>query len=191
MALFASVQNNATMVVTGLDPEIDGERWRVWLEDVAELIEQDIAKAFDAEKAAGKALKEVSEDHEQRKARDGLDLRLGHMYGELQDELDIGGFFKVGIVRAGRVLIRFDENALYARVAHAEWYARDKVHGGRILKVLPKHAGMATDYLRKRHAEWAAGTAIRRRRATPERQVRDVGAGLVRRAVGALFRLRA
>lgn len=125
---------------------------RQWGEDVAEIVDARIAKDFENERGAGKALAGVTVEHEQRKARDGLMLEKGHMYGDLQDALDSGGFWRV-IVRRGRIDITWREGDLQNAVPHAGYYAEQKVRGGKLLIVLKKDAATAQRYINARLQE--------------------------------------
>lgn len=150
----AHVMNKSRLVVK-VPPGIPDHLLKQWGEDLAEIVEDRIARDFERERAAGKALKGVSSDHVQAKARDGLDLRKGHMYGDLQDALDNGGFAKVQAKR-GRIDITWNENDLISRVPHAEYYAEAKVPGQRILIVLAKDATQARQYVNARVRDHAA-----------------------------------
>lgn len=160
----AHAVNEETLVVSGIDREIPVATLKVWGEDIAEITEATIAEDFADEMAAGKPLAPVSDAHEQRKARDGLDPRHGHMTGELQDQLDAGGFARV-TASPGRITVKFDEGILHSRYDVSEWYAESKVHGGRILTVLPKHAKAAQSYVSDRVADYKRGQARKRRSA--------------------------
>lgn len=189
MPIRVTVANEETLVATGLPSEIPAERWRVWLDDIAETIEARIAKDFEKERGAGKPLGQVSDEHEQRKAIEGADLRRGHMFGDLQDALDEGGFARVSRVVRERAGIKFDENRLISRVAHAEWYAESKVKGGRLLVVLPGDAKKAEAFLNARAREFARGAETRTRRAgrtTSRREARRLGARAARALLRAL-----
>lgn len=148
-----AIQNRESLIVTGLPAEMPRGLLRDLAEDIAGHIEERIAEDFERERGAGKALGSVSDAHEQRKARDGLDLRRGHMYGDLQDALNVGGNTRITLAR-GTIRIVFDEDSLRATVEHAEYYAESKVQGGRLLVPLPKDAAWAEHYLRGRIAEW-------------------------------------
>lgn len=177
-------------MVTGLDNSIPTERWRVWGEDIAALVEERIATEFDRERGAGKALGGISEEHEQFKAREGYELERGHMTGDLQAELDAGGFASVVLI-GERMDIRFDQERLYARVPHARYYAEEKVQGGKILVFLQKDTRSAVEYLNARVAEWQRGQATRE--GTGRRQAGNATSAILsrvtRRALGALFRV--
>lgn len=190
MPIRATVSNKATMTVTGLSDDVPANRWTLWLGDVGDIIGERIAKDFDNERGAGKSLVGVTDEHEQRKARDGLDLRLGHMYGDLQAELDQGGLFTVGPVVNGRATITFDEERLYSRLPHARYYVKDmsKVRGGRLLVVLAKDVTVAERYLRARESEWLQGGGTSRRERGP-RTPRSGLARVGREAARLVFRV--
>lgn len=196
MTLHAAVASEETLTVTGLR-SVDGERpipndrWNAWLSDVGQIVEERIARDFDAERGAGKSLGSISDEHEQRKAREGLDLEKGHMYGDLQAELDAGGFASV-TVASGTASISFDQEALYARAPHARYYAEQKVRGGKILVFLKRDGAAATKYLNARVAEWQRGeqtrTAGRRQMRRPS-SLERVGGRLARTVLRAVFRV--
>lgn len=142
----ASQQNHQRLIIQIDGPEIPASLLQAWGEDVAEITDARIAGEFEDERGAGRRLKGVTDEHEQRKARDGLLLTRGHMYGDLQDALDTGGFWRV---RAGgnRIDIEWREQDLYSRVPHAEHYAKQKVWAGRILYILNKDAQEARRYI--------------------------------------------
>lgn len=185
----ASIPNPEQLSVSNLDPTIPKDRWETWLQDVAALVEERIARDFERERGAGKALGAISDEHEQRKARDGLELERGHMTGDLQAELDAGGFASVVVV-SSRGDIRFDQEKLYARAPHARYYAEDKVQGGKILTFLRKDATAAEAYLKARVSEWQRGKSTREsadRQRSPG--VARIASRITRRALGALFRV--
>jgi hypothetical protein len=148
MKVSARVLNRDQLVVI-VPPDVPQRTLREWGEDIAKIVDERIATDFENERGAGKALGGVSEEHEQRKAVDGLDLRKGHMHGDLQDALDRGGYRRVS-VRRGRIDIEWLEQDLYADVPHAEPYAEAKVRGGLLLAVLKRDAQAAEQYLRAR-----------------------------------------
>lgn len=188
MPIRATVANRETLGISGLNPDIPERRMRVWLGDIAEAIHLRIAKDFENERGAGKALGRVTDAHEQRKAIDGADPRRGHMFGDLQDALDQGGFDSISAITRGRVSIKFDENKLINRVDHAEWYAKAKVSGKRLLIVLPVDARAAEKFLKAREAEWLAGTATRSRRGTGRAATAVAARRAGRRGARALLR---
>lgn len=186
----ALIQNRNTLVISDLPDDLPVARLRLWAGDIAQHVEERIADDFDDEEAAGVALEDYGDEHAQRKARDGLDMRKGHMYGDLQNELDIGGFYKISVVRGGRVLIRLDEGQLQRRVGHAKYYAKQKVKGGKILVFLQKDVQYAVNYMSARVREWRAGAAIRaRRQPSRDRVAAQQGARLVRKIARGVFRL--
>lgn len=140
---------NRDQLVAIVPADVPLRQLREWGEDIAKIVDERIATDFENERGAGKALGGVSEEHEQRKAVDGLDLRKGHMHGDLQDALDRGGYWRV-TVRRGRIDIEWLEQDLYADVPHAEPYAEAKVRGGLLLAVLKRDAQAAEQYLRAR-----------------------------------------
>lgn len=150
----ATVLNRSRLVVT-VPPDVPVADLKDWGEDIAEITQDRIARDFDREYGAGKALKGVTDEHEQRKARDGLLLTKGHMTGELQSELDAGGFARVQ-ARKGRIDITFDEQELYSRAPHAEHFVQQKVSGKRLLVPLQKDARQAEQYVRERIKDLAA-----------------------------------
>jgi hypothetical protein len=145
---------NKDQIIVRVPPDVPVSELQTCGEDIAEIIDERIASDFANERAAGKALGGISEEHEQRKARDGLMLEKGHMTGDLQDALDSGGFWRV-TARRGRIDIEWREDDLYGAVPHAEPYAETKVSGGKILVVLTKDAKTAQDYVRERMADLA------------------------------------
>jgi len=169
MPIRASVTNAETLTINGLDSVIPQKQWKVWLEDVAELIHERIAKAFENESAAGKALGRNLSSTTQAKATEGADLRRGHMFGDLQDGLDRGGYDTISQSKT-RAIIKFDQNKLYNIVPHALYYARTKVAGHRILVVLQRDARMAEKYLTARAKEYAQGIERTGRRSTRSRR---------------------
>ncbi len=140
---------NKSRIVVHVPRDIPVRDLQTWGEDIAELVEERIAQDFERERAAGRALKGNTEAHEQRKARDGWLMTKGHMSGDLQAELDAGGFADVR-ARSGRLDIIWTENALRGRIEHAEYYAESKVAGGRILVTLQKDARTAEKYIKDR-----------------------------------------
>lgn len=150
----ATVVNGATMQIAGMNPAIPRRDVREWLEDVAELADQRIAKDWSNERAAGRAMAANTEATDQRKAAEGLELKVGTATGNLQDHLDRGGYWTIGAIAGGRATITWDESALQADVEYAEYVADLKVSGDRILVLLQKDARMAEQYLRDREADW-------------------------------------
>ena len=189
MTLTAAVTNPELMTVQGLPEGIPRDRWQTWLEDIASIIEERIAKDFDSERGGGKALKPISDAHEQRKARDGLELDRGHMYGDLQAELDAGGFADVRVA-AKTASIKFNQEELYGRAPHARYYAEQKVHGGQILTFLKRDAQAAARYLNERAAEWRAGEATRTTKGRRQgAAARRTGARVARTVLRTLFKV--
>jgi hypothetical protein len=151
--------NSSILVITGLPSDVPRRLVMEWLEDVAQLVEERIANDFDRERAGGAALKRNKTSYTERKAMEGLDERRGHATGNLQNELDAGGFARFNIMSGGRATIAWSDKALFARVDYAEYYAEAKVKGGRILKVLPVDVRAATAYLRDVGQDWLKGAA--------------------------------
>lgn len=145
----ASQQNHQRLIITIDGPDLPPGLLQEWAEDVAEITDERLASDFEDERASGKPLKGVTDEHEQRKARDGLLLTKGHMTGDLQDALDSGGFHRIR-VSGNRIDIEWLEDRLYSRVPHAEHYAEQKVWAKRILYVLPKDAVAARRYIEDR-----------------------------------------
>lgn len=191
MPIRATVANKETLTLSGWPDDIPPGRIMLWCQDIGLIIEERIALDFEKERAAGKALGGVTSEHEQRKAADGLDLRKGHMYGDLQFGIDQGGFSRVTVTN-GKAFIKFDERVLDNRVPHAIHYRTQKVKGDRILVVLQKDATEAAKYLRARVREWQQGTETRiavgerRQRRANERLIRTA-ARVIRRGVRVVF----
>lgn len=150
----ATIQNHTSLIITGFDPEIPRREVKDWLEDIAEQIDERIAEDWSRERAAGRKMPANTEATDQRKAAEGLDLRVGTATGNLQDHLDSGGYWTIGAVSRGRATIRWDEGKLQNDVGYAEYVAELKVSGGRILHLLQKDARMAEAYMRDRQADW-------------------------------------
>jgi len=145
----ASQQNHQRLVITIDGPDLPPSLLEAWGEDIAEITDARISEDFEDERGAGKSLKGVTDEHEQRKARDGLLLTKGHMTGDLQDALDAGGFWRVR-ASGNRIDIEWREQDLYSRVPHAEHYAEQKVWAKRILYILNKDAVAARRYIEDR-----------------------------------------
>lgn len=148
-----TVQGGDRLVITGL-PEAPRGTVRAWLDDVGEIVESRIAADFQRERGAGKALAANSRAYNERKDFEGLMPERGHATGNLQNELDAGGFYTIGPVSRGRAVVFWKEDALIARVGYAGYYAEAKVKGGRLLVVLPKDAAEAKRYLDDVADDW-------------------------------------
>lgn len=178
----AVVINRRSLQITGYDPALPPALLRQWLGDVAELADQRIARDYEAERAAGAALRANTEATDQRKAADGLDTRKGHATGNLQDHLDQGGYWDIGAVNARSATINWDEDALQADVDYAQYVAQAKVKGGQLLVLLAKDARVAAQYITQRQAEWQQAGSGRRATGTASRGV--ASRGFVARAKG-------
>lgn len=148
-----TVQGGDRLIITGL-PDAPRGTVRAWLEDVAEIVESRIAADFARERGAGRALVGNSRAYNERKAFEGLMAERGHATGNLQNELDAGGFYRIGPVSRGRAVLFWREDDLAARVDYAGYYAEAKVRGGKLLVVLAKDATEAARYLADVADDW-------------------------------------
>lgn len=163
----ATITGGSTLAISGLNPEIPRRDVQDWLGDVAEQVDERIAKDWSNERAAGRKMPANTEATDQRKAREGLELKVGTATGNLQDHLDSGGYWTIGAVSRGRATIRWDESKLQGDVGYAEYVAQLKVQGGAILVLLAKDARMAERYMADRQNDWeAARTRSEGRRDT-------------------------
>lgn len=169
--MIRATTNGDFMSISGLNPEIPRSTVTEWLEDVAEQVDERIAKDWERERAAGRKMPANTEETDQRKATDGLELKVGTATGNLQDHLDSGGYWTVGAVSAGKATIRWNEDALIGDVEYAEYVAELKVTGARILTVLQKDCRMAERYLADREADWARAHDSRPAATASRRQV--------------------
>jgi hypothetical protein len=152
----ASITGGSTLTISGLNPEIARREVQDWLGDVAEQIDERIAKDWSNERAAGRKMPANTEATDQRKAAEGLSLKVGTATGNLQDHLDSGGYWTIGAVSRGRATIRWEESKLQGDVGYAEYVAERKVRGGQILVLLAKDARMAERYMADRQNDWEA-----------------------------------
>lgn len=190
MNIKATAANNI-LKVSGLPSFLPRNKVKLWLMDIASQTEERIAEDFDNERGAGLKLIPNSQEYDDWKAANGFDGRRGHKEGNLQAELDAGGFASVSVQGATAKVV-LHEQLLFDRVDYAEYYTANKVKGGKLLVFLKKDAQFAAEYLNDRAKEVEASLALKKvRRDTRALEsglrvdrLRDSGARGVRVRIG-------
>lgn len=159
--------------VSGLPSFLPRNKVKLWLMDIAGQTEERIAEDFDNERGAGLKLIPNSQEYDDWKAANGFDGRRGHKEGNLQAELDAGGFASVSVQGATAKIV-LHEQLLFDRVDYAEYYTANKVKGGKLLVFLKKDAQLAAEYMNDRAAEEDAKQKLKKAR----RDTRALDAGL-------------